>query len=230
MSETNSSIVKLSNVTKTFKTPTGDLVILENVNLEVKRGEKVAIVGPSGSGKSTLLSLLGLLDTESSGEILIDNIKTASLSEDNLAKLRNEKIGFVFQDFELINPFTVSENVAVPVEISHMSKSEVKAGVSELIDKVGMSHRAEALPKTLSGGEKQRVAIARALINKPDLILADEPTGSLDRENGQKVLDLLLSSVTEGKKALIIITHDEAIAARMDRVFEIKNKSLHERS
>lgn len=229
MNDTNQTIITLNDVVKRFNTPAGMITILENVNLKILKGEKIAIVGPSGSGKSTLLSILGLLDVVTSGEFFLENIKISSLSENELAKLRNEKIGFIFQDFELINPFTVRENVAVPLEIKSTKNSSFDQRIQNLLGAVEMNHRIDALPKTLSGGEKQRVAIARALINEPDLILADEPTGSLDRVNGQKVLDLLLEAVSLGKKTLIIITHDESIASRMDRVFEIRDKSLHER-
>jgi len=140
---------------------------------------------------------------------------------------RNEKIGFIFQSFELISPFTVSENITAPLEIGNKSLNE--GDIDTLITQVGLNERRNALPQTLSGGEKQRVAIARALANNPDLILADEPTGSLDRETGRRVISLLLETVAESKRTLIIITHDETITAQMDRVFELKNKTLHER-
>jgi ABC-type lipoprotein export system ATPase subunit len=185
------------------------------------------VVGPSGSGKSTLLSLIGLLDNPTSGSIIIDGIDTAKLSENELADFRNKRIGFIFQGFELISPFTVRENISAPVEIG--KKDLDKNKVSSLIEEVGLSHRSESLPLTLSGGEKQRVAIARAISNDPEIILADEPTGSLDRHTGEKVLSLLLDTVNQKGKTLIIITHDESIAKRMDRVFEIKDNSVHER-
>jgi len=228
MSQKNKPLLTLTNVSKSFVVKGENLTIIENVSLTLNPGEKIAIIGPSGSGKSTLLSLIGLLDQPTHGDIFIDGINTNLQNEKTLAKIRNEKIGFIFQAFELINPFTVSENISVPLEIAH--KSGTNAQVTALISAVGLEARAEALPSTLSGGEKQRVAIARALSNQPQLILADEPTGSLDRDTGERVLDLLLRAVSMQNCSLIIITHDENIAKKMDRVFEIKNKTIHERN
>lgn len=227
MSQENDSILTLKNVSKSFVVKGENLTILQDVSLTLNRGEKIAIIGPSGSGKSTLLSLIGLLDQPSEGEIFIDGINTNPQNEKTLAKIRNEKIGFIFQAFELINPFTVYENISVPLEVAN--KPANRELISNLVEAVGLEARSEALPTTLSGGEKQRVAIARALANQPELILADEPTGSLDRETGERVLDLLLKSVSKQNRSLIIITHDEGIANKMDRVFEIKNKTIHER-
>ncbi len=221
-------LLVVKEVSKSFNTARGEISILKNASFTVNQGEKVAIVGPSGSGKSTLLSLIGLLDTPNQGSISISGIETATLSENELAVFRNKRIGFVFQAFELISPFTVTENISTPIEISKEAvNGEV---VSKLINEVGLDNRRDALPFTLSGGEKQRVAIARALANNPDLILADEPTGSLDRATGEKVLSLLLNAVDVHGKTLVIITHDESVASRMDRVFEIKNLAIHERN
>jgi putative ABC transport system ATP-binding protein len=220
-------ILKLHKVSKSFATSSGALSILEEISLCVMPGEKVAIIGPSGSGKSTLLSLLGLLDTPTQGEICIDGEDISTLTENEMAKFRNENIGFIFQSFELISPFTVSENILAPLEIGNKKTS--KESLTDILTEVKMLERADALPHTLSGGEKQRVSIARALIHKPKLILADEPTGSLDRDTGERVLKLLLKSVQDYGATLIIITHDESIAARMDRIFEIKNKTVYER-
>lgn len=221
-------VLTVSEVGKSFVTPQGTISILEHTSFTVYEGEKVAIVGPSGSGKSTLLSLIGLLDTPTTGMVAIDGVDTRNLSEDELARLRNERIGFIFQAFELIAPFTVTENISAPLEIAG---NEIrKEHIETLISEVGLEKRSEALPFTLSGGEKQRVAIARALANHPNLILADEPTGSLDRETGEKVLSLLLDAVDVHGKTLVIITHDASVAARMDRVFEIRDKAVHERS
>ncbi len=220
-------ILKLENVSKSFDTTRGQLQILEGVTCAIKKGEKVAIIGPSGSGKSTLLSLIGLLDTPTRGAIEIAGIRIDTLSEQEQAKFRNTYIGFIFQSFELISPFTVKENIAAPLEIGKQTVSP--AALSILIQNLGLSERENALPQTLSGGEKQRVAIGRALMNNPALILADEPTGSLDRATGEKVLSMLISAVEHSDTTLIIITHDESIATRMDRVFELKDKTLHER-
>jgi ABC-type lipoprotein export system ATPase subunit len=227
MSDTD-TILKLTNLSKTFLSPRGELSILENVSCDIKKGEKIAIVGPSGSGKSTLLSLIGLLDTPTAGTVEIAGVQTESLSEAEQARFRNQKIGFIFQSFELISPFTTEENIAAPQEIAQ--KTVAKNELTQLIERLGLEERRNAMPQTLSGGEKQRVAIGRALMNNPALILADEPTGSLDRETGERVLSLLIEAVAEPDTTLIIITHDESVASRMDRVFELKNKMLHERT
>lgn len=223
----NQPILRLTDVSKRFNTASGEIVILDQVSAQVMPGETVAIIGPSGSGKSTLLSLIGLLDTPTHGDIFIAERNVKGLSEKEKALFRNEKIGFIFQSFELISPFSVAENIAAPLEIGG---KKVEAGVVEqMLAEVGLTARADALPYTLSGGEKQRVAIARALIHKPALLLADEPTGSLDRTTGDRVMTLLLDAVTKRDATLVVITHDESIATKMDRVFEIKNQTLHER-
>lgn len=223
---TDTKVLEVRSVDKSFITPQGTISILENTSFTIHQGEKIAILGPSGSGKSTLLSLIGLLDKPTAGQIVIDGVDTATLTDDQLALFRNERIGFIFQAFELIAPFTVRENIAAPLDIRRGGEA---AQVPKLIDEVGLAHRSEALPFTLSGGEKQRVAIARALVNQPNLILADEPTGSLDRETGERILSLLLESVDVYGKTLIIITHDLSVAEKMDRVFEIRDKAVHER-
>ena len=223
----NEPILKLSQVSKRFKKAVGDIVILENISATIMPGEKVAIIGPSGSGKSTLLSLIGLLDVVTEGEVVIAGRSVKEMSETEQAYFRNEKIGFIFQSFELISPFTVTENIQAPLEIG--GKSVSSGEIATLLEEVGLTDRADALPHTLSGGEKQRVAIARALVHKPALLLADEPTGSLDRVTGERVLKLLLDAVKERHTTLVVITHDEAVASLMDRVFEIKNADLYER-
>ncbi len=226
--EKSDIILKLENVGKTFSTQNGALTILEQVTCEIKRGEKVAIIGPSGSGKSTLLSLLGLLDSPTTGTLEIDGVAVGTLNEAAQAEFRNKHIGFVFQSFELIAPFTVIENIMAPLEIG--GRKVVPEEVTELISSLGLTERKDAMPQTLSGGEKQRTAIGRALISKPTLLLADEPTGSLDRATGERVLSLLIDAVEKTDTTLIIITHDESISARMDRTFVISEKTLHERS
>lgn len=221
------TILKLVDIGKTFSTQNGPLPILDHVSCEIRRGEKVAIIGPSGSGKSTLLSLIGLLDSPTAGTLDIAGVSVATLSEAAQAKFRNQHIGFVFQSFELIAPFSVVENITAPLEIG--GRPVPQAEVAALISTLGLTPRQHAMPQTLSGGEKQRVAIGRALINKPTLLLADEPTGSLDRATGERVLSLLLDAVNDTHTTLIVITHDESISARMDRVFVLKDKTLHER-
>ena len=223
----NQPILRMTAVGKRFATAQGEIVILDAVSAQIMPGETVAIIGPSGSGKSTLLSLIGLLDTPTHGDIFIAERNVKNISEREKAQFRNEKIGFIFQSFELISPFSVAENIAAPLEIG--GKKVEEGVVEQMLAEVGLTARADALPYTLSGGEKQRVAIARALIHKPALLLADEPTGSLDRATGERVMTLLLDAVTKRDATLIVITHDETIASRMDRVFEIKNQTLHER-
>lgn len=221
-----SDLLEVRNVSKSFETLRSSLSILEDVSFTVRAGEKVAIVGPSGSGKSTLLSLLGLLDSPSSGAVIFNGQDTGNLSDDEKARLRNEDIGFIFQSFELIAPFTVNENVAAPLEIGGvLVDGEAVRGI---LEELGLGRRRFAMPATLSGGEKQRVAIARAMIHNPALILADEPTGSLDRETGERVFDMLLQAVGERGSTLIIITHDESVARKMDRVLRISDKTVHE--
>ena len=220
-------ILKIQSVSKRFKTASGEITILENVSFAIMSGEKVAIIGPSGSGKSTLLSLIGLLDTPTTGNITIADRNIELMTEKEMAYFRNKKIGFIFQSFELISPFSVSENISAPLDIG--GKNMPDGALSKILTEVSMTNRADALPYTLSGGEKQRVAIARAMIHRPAIILADEPTGSLDRTTGERVLKLLLEAVDEYNTTLIVITHDENIANRMDRVFEIKNKGVYER-
>jgi putative ABC transport system ATP-binding protein len=224
---TSEIILSLSNVSKTFNTANGQLNILDSVNCSINKGEKVAIIGPSGSGKSTLLSIIGLLDTQTSGGIEIAGVNVQSLKEEEQAKFRNKNIGFIFQSFELIAPFTAEENIKAPLEIG--GREVIEEDLSSLINKLGLSERKTSMPNTLSGGEKQRVAIGRALMNKPAILLADEPTGSLDRATGEKVMAMLVEAVDQTDTTLLIITHDESIADKMDRVFELKNKTLHER-
>lgn len=219
--------IQLTGIGKSFTTPEGTLEILRNLNVDIQREEKVAIVGPSGSGKSTLLSLLAGLDVPTAGDIVIDGAHLATLDEKSLATYRNQKIGIIFQSFELIVPFTVEENIRAPLDIS--AKVD-PVRVHELIQRMGLTERKDAYPQTLSGGEKQRVAIARALVNNPSIILADEPTGSLDRVTGQAVLDLLLEEVSREHKTLLIITHDTDIAERMDRVLTLKDTHLIEKT
>ncbi len=221
------TLVDIHNVSKSFAVRGQQLPILIDISCSIGRGEKVAIVGPSGSGKSTLLSLLGLLDTPTTGTIHIDGSDTGTLSSDEQATFRNTKIGFIFQSFELITPFTVYENITTPRDIAGLPPDAET--VSHLLNILSINDRRHAMPATLSGGERQRVAIARALSMRPPLLLADEPTGSLDRATGTVVLDLLLAAVRDQGTTLIIITHDESVAARMDRVFTLQEGRLYER-
>ena len=223
MHKSEKKIIELVGLTKWFMEGGRKVEILDNVDLEVAEGEKVAIIGPSGSGKSTILSLIAGLDTPISGEVIVNGKNVNRMHEKDLAKYRNEDIGVIFQSFELILPFTVLENVQAPQEI----KRDInKSRVENLLDEVSLKHKINSAVTNLSGGEKQRVAIARALSNNPRIILADEPTGSLDRTTGKHVLELLVDLATTEKRTLIMITHDEEIANKMDKIYLLKNKKL----
>lgn len=216
-------MLRLESVSKSYKDGEETISILENVSLSIDAGEKIAIIGPSGSGKSTLLSIMSLLDMPTSGKVFIDNIDTRTLGEAELARMRNQKLGIIFQSFELVQFFTAYENIMLPLAIRG---EDYKAKVDAMCEEVGLSHRKHNLPSALSGGEQQRVAIARVLVADSDIIFADEPTGNLDAVHGKKILDLLLNAVGQKKKTCILITHDMSIAAQMDKVYEIKDKKL----
>lgn len=217
-------IIELINVNKSFEENGKKIDILNDLNLTVYEGEKIAIIGPSGSGKSTILSLIAGLDTPDSGEVWVNGKSVSSLGERELALFRNQDIGIIFQSFELILPFTVSENITAPQDIRGQMDPSV---VARMMEGVNMTHKAERAVTNLSGGEKQRVAIARALVNNPKIVLADEPTGSLDSITGKHVLDILLTLVREEKRTLVIITHDKEIAKRMDKVYVLHDRTLN---
>ena len=219
-----SIMISILSISKSYKQGKEVIHVLKNISLDIQKGQTVAIVGPSGSGKSTLLSIMAGLDTPDEGHVLIDGVDIATLSEKEQSILRNKKISIVFQSFELVQFFTAYENSMLPLSISG---EERKDTLDALFDDVGLSHRKNNLPSELSGGEQQRVAIARALISGSDIIFADEPTGNLDVSTGQKVLDLFLKAVSTHKKTLVIITHDMAIAKKMDSVYEIRDGSIH---
>ena len=207
-------MIALREVSKTVTSGTEPLTILHPLTLDIPRGRFVAIVGPSGSGKSTLLGLIAGLDAPTSGSVLIDDVDITRLDEDGLARLRGEKIGFVFQFFHLIPSLTAYENVAVPMEIAGVRDASARA--SGLLEEVGLTGRAHHYPSQLSGGEQQRVALARALANDPPIVLADEPTGNLDTTNGRHIMDLLRSIHHQRGTTLILVTHDAELAAMAD--------------
>lgn len=220
-------IVELKKISKSFKDDSkasGAYVdILKDLDLTVYEGDKIAIIGPSGSGKSTILSLLAGLDAPDSGEVIVGGKNIGMISEKELAKYRNFEIGIVFQSFELILPFNVYENVTAPQDIGNCLD---KARADQLIELVSLKNKINSAVSNLSGGEKQRVAIARALANNPKILLADEPTGSLDRLTGKNVLNALLQLVDSQNKTLILITHDEEIAAKMDKIYLLRDMKL----
>ncbi|OGK52495.1 ABC transporter ATP-binding protein [Candidatus Roizmanbacteria bacterium RIFCSPLOWO2_01_FULL_42_14] len=208
------SMIKLVNVYKKFTLGNEELTILKNINLHIQEHEFMAILGPSGSGKSTLMYILGLLDTPTSGKVFIRDIDVAKLSDDATSKLRNKFIGFVFQQFNLINKLTVLENILLPsVYRSGPLDFNPTEKAWTLMKRFGIDHRAKSYPNKISGGEQQRVSIARALILDPDVILADEPTGNLDSKTGHIILELLQDLNQRDKKTVLIITHDKTIAA-----------------
>jgi putative ABC transport system ATP-binding protein len=207
-------MIALSNVSKTVMSGSEPLTILHPLSVEIPKGEFVAVVGPSGSGKSTLLGLIAGLDAPSSGSVVIDDVNITTLSEDALARLRGEKIGFVFQFFHLIPSLTAYENVAVPMEIAGAADADRRAHA--LLNEVGLSGRAHHYPSQLSGGEQQRVALARALANDPPILLADEPTGNLDSANGRHIMELLQQIHRTRGTTLVLVTHDRDLAALAD--------------
>ncbi|MGI2149776.1 ABC transporter ATP-binding protein [Shewanella baltica] len=220
------SAINVVNLEKSVTTQEGTLTILKGINLDVKQGESVAILGPSGSGKSTLLGLLAALDTPTSGEIWLDGVALSPLSEEQKAALRKQKVSFIFQSFMLVDTLTALENVMLPAELAGVSNAKEKA--QAMLVRVGLSHRLTHLPKQLSGGEQQRVAIARAFICEPTVLFADEPTGNLDSVNGHKIADMLFELNQESHTTLILVTHDLLLAKRCERQLVMDNGHLQE--
>ncbi len=221
-------MIKVENISKSFLQGNNKIEILKSISLNIKEGEKVAIIGPSGSGKSTFLSVVSGMDKPDSGKVIIDNQNITDMSEDNLCVIRNEKIGIIFQAFELINSFTAIENVMLPLDIALVSQDESYKKAKELLTDLGLANRLNHLPKMLSGGEQQRVAIARSMINNPKVIFADEPTGNLDINTGNKVIELLFNLIKKYNKTLVVITHDLTLAQKMDRIYTLKDCNLIE--
>jgi len=221
MAQTISPVIQVRGVTREL--PLGKTVVhaLRGVDLEVQRGELVSIVGPSGSGKSTLLGLIGGLDTPSHGTVAIDGVDISRMSEDRLTEIRNEKIGFIFQFFNLMPTLTALENVALPIQFARKRKFKPEKRARELLEQLGMSDRLNHRPSELSGGQQQRVAIARALANDPPLLLADEPTGNLDQESGLMVVEALKEIRQRSNTTIVIVTHDRQLASQTDRIIEL---------
>ena len=207
-------MIDLRDVSKTVKSGSEPLTILHRLTIQIPRGQFIAVAGPSGSGKSTLLGLIAGLDAPTSGEVLVDGVNITRLDEDSLARLRGEKIGFVFQFFHLIPSLTAYENVAVPMEIAGIA--DPRAHAQKLLEEVGLTGRAHHYPSQLSGGEQQRVALARALANDPPIVLADEPTGNLDSTNGRHIMDLLRHINDARGTTIVLVTHDAELAATAD--------------
>ena len=218
-------IVECRNLYKNYYQGKIEIPVLKNINFVMEEGDYTAIIGPSGSGKSTLMNLIGCLDKATSGSLLIDEREVGSLSENELADLRLEKIGFVFQNFQLLGGQTALENVELPLTYANIPRRERREQAKIALNRVGLSDRMDFLPNQLSGGQKQRVAIARALVNNPRIVLADEPTGALDSHSGAQVMDLFEELNSEGVTVLMI-THDQGIAMRAKNRVEIRDGEL----
>lgn len=215
-------LIELKGINKTYKNGEQELRVLKDIDLEVEEGEFVAIMGPSGSGKSTLMNVIGLLDRPTSGEYFLEGQEVGNLSEKKLARVRNEQIGFVFQQFFLLSKLNAFQNVELPLIYAGVHPAKRKEIVEQYLEKVELGSRMHHLPSELSGGQKQRVAIARALVNQPAIVLADEPTGALDTKTGEQIMDLLTKLNEEGK-TIIMVTHEPEIAAFANRRIVIRD-------
>jgi lipoprotein-releasing system ATP-binding protein len=219
-------MLKIDNISRSFKEGKGELTVLDSLSFEIEKGERVALMGASGAGKTTLLQIIGGLDRPTGGEVFVDGLAVGNLKGGALATFRNRSIGFVFQFHHLLSDFTALENVMIPGLIAKVSKAECETRAMELLEQVGISNRATHHPAEMSGGERQRVALARALFNKPDLILADEPTGNLDRENSDHFLELVAKLNKENGQTFLIATHDELVAEAMDYTLKLANHEV----
>ncbi|MGS0679850.1 lipoprotein-releasing ABC transporter ATP-binding protein LolD [Shewanella sp. 125m-7] len=219
-------LLQVSGVSKRYQEGSVDTEVLHNVDLQVFKGEQLAIVGSSGSGKSTLLHIMGTLDSPTSGTVTMLGENLYKLSSQRQAKVRNEDLGFIYQFHHLLPEFTALENVSMPALIQGQRRKQVEAKAKSLLERVGLGHRLSHTPAEMSGGERQRVAIARALINDPKLVLADEPTGNLDANSGEAVYELITELAAQLGTAFVVVTHDQSLAARMDRQLHMKDGRL----
>jgi len=223
-----SNIIECRSLCFSYSEGESKTSVLDNLNFKIKPGEKVAIIGQSGCGKSTLLNLIAGLDNPSEGEVFINSSNIAKLNEQDRTELRSKNLGFVYQFHHLLNDFSSLYNVSLPLLIKNNNKNEALVKATNILKKVGLENRLNHKPSELSGGERQRVAIARAMISEPTCLLADEPTGNLDANNAQDILDLIIELNDNKRTALLIVTHDLSIANKMDRKFELINKALIE--
>ena len=221
--ERNACILRVENLSKIFDSPAGAIVVLNKINFRIKRGEFVSIVGPSGSGKSTLLNILGALDRPTIGKIYLKGVDIFSLNDYEIALLRNNLIGFIFQSYNLINRTSVLKNVEIPGILAGTKKNERIRRALKLLDILGIKDKAKSTPSNLSGGEQQRVAIARSVMNNPAVILADEPTGNLDTKTGQDVFNLLKMLSNKFRRTIIMVTHNPDLSKATDRVIHLKD-------
>ena len=213
-------IIKTENLTKDYETGTQIVSALKGINLSVKKGEFLSIMGPSGSGKTTLMNIIGCLDSHTNGSYYLNEKSVSKLDDDELAKIRNEEIGFVFQSFHLLARNTAFDNVMLPLKYAGISKEEATKKSNDVLDLVGLSNRSKHTPAELSGGQQQRVAIARALVNEPSILFADEPTGNLDSKTGQDVMKIF-KDLNENGQTIILITHEDSIAKQSNRIITI---------
>lgn len=218
-------MIQLKKVIKSYPVAGDDLVVLKDINLQINKGEFVAIMGPSGSGKSTLMNIIGCLDKPSSGEYLLNGKQVSDYDEKELAQVRNQSVGFVFQQFQLLPRLNALQNVELPMIYAGIGKKERLERAAEALEKVGLADRADHLPNALSGGQKQRVAIARAIVNEPDIILADEPTGALDSKTGVQIMDMFTMLNKEGT-TVILVTHEAEIASYAERTVFVRDGKL----
>lgn len=226
MSNEPKSLVNIRNVTKTFRRGSEDIHVLSGLDLDIREGEFLALMGPSGSGKSTLLNLIGGLDRPTAGSVEIGGDRIETLSDRQLAAWRARHVGFVFQFYNLLPVLTAERNVELPLLLTHLSKSQRKEHVKVALDVVGLSHRTGHYPRTLSGGEQQRVGIARGIVTDPTILLCDEPTGDLDRKSGDEILTLLQSLNRDHGKTIIMVTHDPHASARASRTVHLDKGQL----
>jgi putative ABC transport system ATP-binding protein len=214
-------MIHLKNIEKVYRTSTVETLALNSINLEVAKGEFLSIMGPSGCGKSTLLNIMGLLDAPSKGQVKIDNQQTEHLKDKELAHFRNQKLGFIFQSYHLINDLQVLDNVELPLLYRSTTAKERRNLASEALEKVGLANRMKHFPNQLSGGQKQRVAIARAIVGRPEIILADEPTGNLDSAMGNEIMDILTQLNQNDGTTIVMVTHDENMAHKTHRLVRL---------
>lgn len=225
-SKTHPVVLEMVNVCRSFEQGGVRLDILKNTNLAISRGEIVALLGPSGSGKTTLLQIAGLLENPTSGDVIINGIKVASTTDDYRTELRRHQIGFVYQSHHLLSDFTALENLLLPQYVAGVDKASARNRALKLLESVGLDKRAHHYPSQMSGGEQQRVAIARGLVNRPALLLADEPTGNLDPQTAESVFQILLQTIRSLKIGALVVTHNVELAQRMDRVLQLKNGAV----